>query len=121
MKNILKMTEEEKRTILEMHNKEKNIYEQEYKDSYLDVNIIKPLLDKGYTIVDKFPFLDGPYFLKGKGYTFRLYNVRDVDLKHIIITVNGVKGVNETQIPIMVKNGEVVDFFEGVYKILKQP
>lgn len=121
MKDILKMNESEKEAIREMHYKEKIILEQEYKDTYLDVQVIKPLLDKGYTIVDTFPFADGPYVLRGKGYVFRLYNVRDVDLKHIIITVNGVKTANDSQIPIMVKNGQVIDFFEGVYKILKQP
>lgn len=121
MKNVFKMSEEEKQVIREMHYREKTIFEQEYKDSYLDVQIIKPLLEKGYTIIDKFPFADGSYILKGKGYMFRLFNARDVDLKHIIITINGVKGANEATIPIMVKGGQVVDFFEGVYKILKQP
>lgn len=117
MKNILKITEEEKLRILEMHSREKLIYEQET-DPIYDARYVTPLLNQGYKIVDSIALSDGPYFLRGSGYIFDLENPREQPTGYKIISNDGVK--SGKLIPIFLRGGQLEDFIAGVYRILKK-
>lgn len=119
MKNYLKISDEERTRILEMHSAQKTISEQVTSDGYLDVNVVKPLQDKGYKIVDKIGLSDGPYFLNGSGYSFELLFPNRKPTNYWIVTVDGLR--KPDAYPVNVKNGEIVDFITTAYRVLMRP
>lgn len=100
--------------------KRKRIMEQE--DPYKDKNYVKPLLDRGFTIVDSIDIPDGRYQYVGGGYQFNLYDPSTKKaVPYIVITINGFKGGKNEVINVDIVGGQVRDHMFKPYKILRMP
>ena len=110
---MLKISDDEKQRIMEMHSLRPVLVEQ---DAHLDKNYVQPLINKGFEVVDKISLPDGPYILVGSGYLFLLNDVRGGWTNYNVVTMDGVRSGKE--ISVMLKSGHLTDFVTKPYKIL---
>lgn len=89
---MLKISNEEKIQILEMHQVKGVVTEQAQTDPFLEKNYVNKLITNGFRVVNNFNLPDGEYKKMGGGYMFKVRTLDDNPTRYAVITTDGITG-----------------------------